>query len=282
MIQGSKGNDSYSQGSWGSGFAILVPVVGLDPWILVHGVLKGVNSHRDRGGRGSQSWYLSSVWTLGSSCGVLKGVNSHRDRGGRGSQSWYLSSVWTLGSSCMKFLKVSTVTGIVGVGVRNPGTCRRFGPLDPRAWSSKSVNSHRDRGSRGSQSWYLSSVWTLGSSCMEFEKCQQSQGSWGSGFAILGPVVGLDPWILVHGVRKVSTVAGIVGVGVRNPGTCRRFGPLDPRAWSSKSVNSHRDRGGRGSQSWYLSSVWTLGSSCMEFEKCQQSQGSWGSGSRSS
>ena len=35
---------------------------------------------------------------------------------------------WTLGSSCMEFLKVSTVTGIVGVGVRNPGTYRQFGP----------------------------------------------------------------------------------------------------------------------------------------------------------
>ena len=100
----------------------------------------------------------------------------------------------------------------------------------------------------------------------------------GVGIAIPVTVVTFGPSNLLA-ICKVSTVTGIVGVGVAIPVTVVTFGPSNLVA-IIKSTNSHRDRGGRRRYPCNCRHFGTLESSC-NYEKYQQSQGSWGSASPS-
>ena len=80
-------------------------------------------------------------------------------------------------------------------------------------------------------------------------------------------------------VVTLGTVTGIVGVGIAIPVTVVTLGPSNLLA-IMKSTNSHRDRGGRRRYPCNCRHFWTLESSC-NYEKYQQSQGSWGSASPS-
>ena len=65
---------------------------------------------------------------------------------------------------------------------------------------------------------------------------------------------------------KVSTLTGIVEIGIQKPRNCRRFWTPDSLL-NLKSVNSHRDREGQGRDTpncrpfWALGSSWSLRSS---------------------
>ena len=61
---------------------------------------------------------------------------------------------------------------------------------------------------------------------LELEKCQQSQGSWGSGSgsSYLSSLLDSAPYCILRSVN----ITGIVGVGVEIPVTVVPLGPLDP------------------------------------------------------
>ena len=200
---------------------------------------KSLNSHRDRGGRGREIQNCRHFWTrLVSS--RLKSVNSHRDRGGSWSRNPELSSL-----------------------------------LDsPRVLASQKCQQSQGSGGLWSGNPELSSL--LDSSrLVASQKCQQSQGSGGivvakrktvvtfglaSGLGVskVSTVTGIGGVVVAKsrtvvtfglasglGVSKVSTVTGIGGDRGRETQNCRHFWTR-LRSSHLKSVNSHRDRGGRG------------------------------------
>ena len=136
----------------------------------------------------------------------------------------------------------------------------------------KSVNSHRDRGGRARETQNCRHLW---SGVSASQQCQQSQGSGGS-WSRNPELSSLLDSSRVVCVSKVSTVIGIGGVVLakrRIVVTCG-LGCL-----RLNSVNSHRDREGRGREAQNCRHSWIrLGSSAPH--KCQQSQGSGGSCSR--
>ena len=143
------------------------------------------------------------------------------------------------------------------------------------------VSYHRHRGGFAELSSLLDSSWVFAS-----QKCQQtqgSQGSWSRSAELSYTVITFE---LVSGLRisKVSTDTGIAGVVVAKRRTvvyCHHFWT---RLGSSrlKSVNSHRDRRGRGRETQNCRILSSLLDSSRVFasQKCQQTQGSQGSWSR--
>ena len=114
----------------------------------------GVNSHRDRGGRGRETQNCRHFWIRLASLRVESG-NSHRDRGGRGRETQNCRHFWTrLASSCLKRVDSHRDPGGRGHETQN---CRHFWT---RLVSShlKSVNSHRDPGGSWSRNPEMSSL----------------------------------------------------------------------------------------------------------------------------
>ena len=136
----------------------------------------------------------------------------------------------------LRVSKESTVTRIGGVAVAKTQNCRHFwtGVGSPRL---KSLNSHRIGGlwSRNAElSSLLDSRWVFTS-----QKCQQSQGSGG---VVVAKTQNCPHFWIGMGlhVSKVRTVRGIGGFEVAK----------------RRTVDSHKDREGRGRQNAELSSLW--------------------------
>ena len=178
--------------------------------------------------------------------------------------------------SGLRVSKVSTVTGIAGVVVAKRRTVVTFGLVSSLRVSKVSIVT----GIAGAVVAKRSTVVTFGlaSGSSRFNSVnshtQGSGGSWPRNAevsSLFGLISGLR-------VSKVSTVTGIAGVVVAKRTTVVNFGLVSGSS-RLKSVNSHRDRGGRGRETQKLSSL--LDSSrVFASQKCQQSQGSRGSWSR--
>ena len=181
---------------------------------------------------------------------------------------------------------MSTVTGVRGGRARETQNCRHFWT---RLVSSrlKSV-SHRDRGGRavtGIRGVVLAkprTVVTFGLASRlrvskVYKKCQQSQGSGGGraretqncrhfwttgiGWVVLAKPRTVVTFGLVSSLRvskvykKVSTVTGIGEVVLAKPRTVVTFALCVSKVY--KSVNSHRDRGGRARETQNCRHFWT-------------------------
>ena len=158
---------------------------------------------------------------------------------------------------------MSTVTGIVGVGVAIPVTVVTFGPSNLLA-IMKRANSHRDRGGRRRYPCSCRHFGTLESSC-NYEKYQPFTGIVGVGVAFPVTVVTLGPSNLSCNYEKHEQSQGSWGVGVAIPVTVVTLGPSNLLA-IMKSINSHRDRGGRRRHPCNCRHFWTL-ESCCNYEK---------------
>ena len=212
-----------------------------------------------------------------------------------------LRTVVTFGlASGLRVSKVSTVTWTGGSWSRNPELSSFLD--SPRVFASEKCQASQGSGGSWSRNPDLSSL--LDSPrVVASQKCQQSQIA---RVVVAKPrTVVIVAFGLASGLRvsKVSTVTGIGGVMVAKPRTVVTF-----YVSYDKSVNSHRDRAGRGreTQNCRRRCFWTgLGSSCLKsvnshrdrggcgretqncrhvlrfvLQKCQQSQGSGGSWSR--
>ena len=245
-------------------------------WICVWSSrFKSVNSHKDREGRGRETQICRHFWTRVWSS-RFKSVNSHRDRGGRGRET----------QICRHFLD----------------SCLVFA----------SQKCQQSQGSGGSWS-RNAELWSLFGLAFGLRISKMSTVT-GIGGVVVAKRRTVVTFGLVSGVRvsKVSTFTGIRGVVVakcRETQNCRYFWPRLGSSrlkesifteiervmvakrrtvvmfwicvWSSrfKSVNSQRDRGGRGRETQICRHFLD---SCLVFasQKCQQSQGSGGSWSR--
>ena len=192
------------------------------------------------GGRGRETQNCRHFWTrLGSS--RLKSVNSHRDRGVLVAKP---GSVVTVGlASGLRVSKVSTVTGIGGVGVAKPRTvvtsqkCQQSqgsgGVLVPKLRTvvtvglvsglrvSKVSTVTGIGGGPGRETQNCRHCWTrLGSSRLKSVNSHRDRG------VLVAKPRSVVTFRLASGLRvsKVSTVTGIGGVLVAKPRSVVTFG----------------------------------------------------------
>ena len=197
-----------------------------------------------------------------------KSVNSHRNRGVVVVKP---KTVVTFGLVLrLRVSKVSTVTGIGGSWLRSPELSSL---LDSSCvFASQQCQQSQGSGGSWSRSPELSSLLDQGSAGSWSRNSELSSLLKVSTVTGIGGVVVAKPrtvvtFGLVSSLRisKVSTVTGIGGVVVAKPRAVVTFGPGIGRVVVAKlrtvvtfkSVNSHRDRGGRGREAQDCRHFWT-------------------------